>query len=232
MDGLVFYNDSIVEAGSVRLPPTVAGLLYGWGVFTSLRVYNSSVFAFDLHWERLVRHAERVRVPFTFKREQVLGALEQLISANKVIDGRARVTVTRSEAGSWRTGSGREAELLIFTSAEKPRTRRELPITISPYRLLSTGLLTGVKQTAMLEHLFALEEARVRGFKEAVLCKRTRGDCFRDRREHFLGSGRRDFYPLACYGVRAGRDAQDRACHCTKNEASQRRRELPNTTAA
>lgn len=169
MDPLVFHNDSVVEAGSVRLQPTAAGLLYGWGVFTSLRVYNSSAFAFDLHWERLVRHAERVRVPLTFSREQALGAVDRLISANKVVNGRARVTVSKSEAGSWRAGSEREAELLIFTSSEPPRPRRELPITISPYRLLSTGLLTGVKQIAMLEYLFALEEARSRGFKEAVL---------------------------------------------------------------
>jgi branched-subunit amino acid aminotransferase/4-amino-4-deoxychorismate lyase len=35
--------------------------------------------------------------------------------------------------------------------------------------MLSTGLLDGVKQTAMLENLFALEEARSRGFNEAVL---------------------------------------------------------------
>jgi branched-subunit amino acid aminotransferase/4-amino-4-deoxychorismate lyase len=35
--------------------------------------------------------------------------------------------------------------------------------------VLSTALLAGVKQTAMLENLFALEEARSRAFNEAVL---------------------------------------------------------------
>jgi branched-subunit amino acid aminotransferase/4-amino-4-deoxychorismate lyase len=169
MDPLVFHNDSIVEAKSVRLQPTAAGLVYGWGVFTSLRVYNSAAFAFDMHWERLVRHAERARVPITFDRERVSGAIEQLISANKMINGRVRITITKGEAGSWRTGSSPESELLIFTSSEQARARRDLSITISPYRLLSTGLLTGIKQTAMLEHLFALEEARSRGFQEAVL---------------------------------------------------------------
>ncbi|HEY7914355.1 MAG TPA: aminotransferase class IV [Blastocatellia bacterium] len=169
MDSLVYHNDSIVEAKSEMLPPTAAGLIYGWGVFTTLRVYDSTAFAFDMHWERLVRHAERARVPITVDREQVLGAIEQLISANKTISGRARVTITKGEAGSWRAGSGREAELLIFTSSEQARARSDLAITISPYRLLSTGLLTGVKQTAMLEHLFALEEARSRGFQEGVL---------------------------------------------------------------
>jgi branched-chain amino acid aminotransferase len=35
--------------------------------------------------------------------------------------------------------------------------------------VLSTALLAGVKQTAMLENLFAFEEARSRGFNEAIL---------------------------------------------------------------
>jgi len=44
-----------------------------------------------------------------------------------------------------------------------------LALTLSPCRVLSTASLAGVKQTSMLENLLALEEARSRGFNEAVM---------------------------------------------------------------
>jgi branched-subunit amino acid aminotransferase/4-amino-4-deoxychorismate lyase len=169
MHRLIYHNDGILDAAEARLSPTTAGLLYGWGVFTTLRIYDGKPFAFDRHWARLMLHAERSRVPVTTDLKLARRALDKLIAANSVAQGRARLTLLRGDAGSWRVESGRETEFLIFTSSEAPRARADLALTLSPYRVLSTALLAGVKQTAMLENLFALEEARSRDFDEAVL---------------------------------------------------------------
>jgi branched-chain amino acid aminotransferase len=169
MDRLIYHNERIIDAAEAKIAPTLAGLLYGWGVFTTLRVYDASAFAFDRHWERILRHAEKLRVSVPLESEQASHALDELIAANSVQQGRARLTILKGEAGSWRGVSEREADVLMFTSSEMPRPKTELAITISPYRLLSTGQLAGVKQTAMLENLFALEEARGRGYVDAVM---------------------------------------------------------------
>ncbi len=169
MHPLIFHNDRIVEAAESKIAPTVAGLLYGWGVFTTLRIYNGKPFAFDLHWKRLLLHAEKARVSATLDIKQARRALDKLIAANSVEQGRARLTLLKGDAGPWRIEPGRESEFLIFTAAETPRVRADLALTLSPYRVLSTSLLAGVKQTALLENLFALDEARSRDFNEAVL---------------------------------------------------------------
>jgi branched-subunit amino acid aminotransferase/4-amino-4-deoxychorismate lyase len=169
MDRLIYHNGRIIGAAEAGVAPTLAGLLYGWGVFTTLRIYEGSAFAFDRHWERILRHAEKARVPVPLEGEQAARALDELIAANSTRQGRARLTILKGEAGSWRGVSDREADMLIFTSADLPRTKGDLAITISPYRLLSTGQLAGVKQTAMLENLFALEEARARGYADGVM---------------------------------------------------------------
>lgn len=114
-------------------------------------------------------HAEKARIPAALDLKQARRALDKLIAANSVEQGRARLTLLKSAAGSWRVEPGRETEFLIFTSSEAPRARADLALTLSPCRVLSTALLAGVKQTAMLENLFALEEARSRDFNEAVL---------------------------------------------------------------
>jgi branched-chain amino acid aminotransferase len=169
MHRLIFHNDRILDVAEASIAPTVAGLLYGWGVFTTLGIYDGKAFAFDRHWKRLLSHAEKARVPSPMDLKQARRALDKLIEANSVEQGRARLTLVRGDAGAWQIERGREAELFMFTSPDAPRTRVDLAITQSPYRVLSTALLAGVKQTAMLENLLAFEEARSRGFNEAVL---------------------------------------------------------------
>ena len=168
MDRLIYYNDRIIETGRAAVPATNAGLLYGWGVFTTLRVCEGNVFAMGRHWERLARHAEQALIELPLDREQLVRALEDLVAANRVREGRARITVLKGDAGPW-GAQERQAELLIFTSSERPRTGIETAVTISPYRMTSHGPLAGIKRTAMLENLLALEEARSRGFSEALM---------------------------------------------------------------
>jgi branched-chain amino acid aminotransferase len=169
MDRLIFYNDRIIDIVEARIAPTVAGILYGWGVFTTARISDGALFAFERHWERLARNCEKARVPLAVEMDEAKRAIDALIEANAISDGRARITILKGEAGAWRVEPGRESELLIFTLPEAARQQSEIAITMSPYRLLSSGPLAGVKRTAMLENLLALEEARSRGFTEAVM---------------------------------------------------------------
>ena len=169
MDRLIYYNDRIIEAAEAAISTTSPGLLYGWGVFTTLRIYRRGVFAFDRHWDRLARHAGQCSIKILQKQEEVKRQIEELIVLNSIDNGRARITVLKGDGGAWRLAQGRESDLLIFTAAESSPPARETAITISPYRVLSHGRLAGIKRTAMLENLLALEEARSRGFSEAVM---------------------------------------------------------------
>lgn len=169
MHRLIHHNDRIIDVNDTVIAPTVAGFIYGWGVFTTIGIYDGQAFAFDRHWQRLRLHADKTHVPVPIELKQARRALEKLIQANSVEQGRARLTLVKGKAGSWQMEQEREAEFLIFSSSEAPSARADSAITMSPYRVLSTGLLSGLKQTAMLENLFAFEEARSRDFDEAIL---------------------------------------------------------------
>jgi branched-chain amino acid aminotransferase len=171
MHRFTFHNDRIVDSSIATVPVNVGGLVYGWGVFTMLRIYEGRPFAFDRHWARLVDHATRLRVNVPLNLKQGRAALNKLIEANRVQNGRARITVVKRDGGAWRTkaaGRGEEDEFLIFTSPE-PAATTELHLTMSPNRILSTSPIAGIKRTAMLENVLALEEARSRGFSDAVI---------------------------------------------------------------
>ena len=64
MDSLIVHNDRIVPLEEVHLSPGQVGLLMGWGVFTTLRIYCGVPFAFERHWARMTRDADRTRYRF------------------------------------------------------------------------------------------------------------------------------------------------------------------------
>jgi branched-chain amino acid aminotransferase len=169
MHRLVYCNGSIIDVGEARIAATLGGVVYGWGVFTNIRIYDGEPFCFDRHWDRLIKHAERARLEIPVSADEAAGALTSLVEGNAVQMGRARVTVLKGESGAWRSEPESKSSLLIFTAPDPERAVSELAVTLSPYRVQASGPLAGVKRTAMLENLLAFEEARTRGFTEAIM---------------------------------------------------------------
>ena len=65
MDSLIFHNDRLIPLQEAHLSPGQMGLLMGWGVFTTLRIYEGRPFAFDRHWARMSFDAERLGMNLT-----------------------------------------------------------------------------------------------------------------------------------------------------------------------
>ncbi|MBI1941371.1 MAG: class IV aminotransferase, partial [Acidobacteria bacterium] len=62
MDSFIIHNGQIAPLKEVHLSPGQVGLLMGWGVFTTLRLYRGLPFAFERHWKRMARDAERLQL--------------------------------------------------------------------------------------------------------------------------------------------------------------------------
>jgi branched-chain amino acid aminotransferase len=165
----IWLNGTVVDLASARVSPASAGVLYGWGVFTTLGVAGGRARAFGHHWERLAAHAGRARVPLAWTREEVAAGLGALLVESGVVDGRARITILRASAGVWSVPSARDSDAAILVAARAPREPRPLTLTVSPSRINTASPLAGIKATAYVERLMALDEARGRGFDEAVM---------------------------------------------------------------
>ena len=56
------HNGKIREAAEASLFPGQLGLLSGWGVFSTLRVVDGALFAWERHWARMSRDARLLNV--------------------------------------------------------------------------------------------------------------------------------------------------------------------------
>ncbi len=178
----IILNNRLTDARRARLPVVSATTLYGRGVFTTLAIYESRPFLWREHFRRLRVHAEALSVDYTALGDETafLAQLSRLIEANKVTNGRMRVTLlARENRGVWQSAkphgevsgetSSASSDLLIITGDARPLREGGLNLTVSPYRVNTQSALIGIKSVNYLEHLRAWEEARNRDFDEAVM---------------------------------------------------------------
>lgn len=165
----VFHNDRLLPVDQVRLSPGQSGLLSGWGLFTTMRIVEGVAFAFERHWKRLARDAERTRCPFPFDEETVRGHLIEVLRANDVREGCARIYVISNQIGFWRSDESFLPADLLITSSGLPSYRDPLRLDLIEQGRHAASPLAGVKVTSWLPNVWAVNEAQHGGFDEVIL---------------------------------------------------------------
>jgi len=165
----VSHNDLLLPVEEVRLSPGQAGLLNGWGLFTTIRIVTGIPFAFERHWKRLVRDAERTHCPFPFNAEAVRGKLDDLLRANKVREGCARIYAIYNQVGFWRSDENFPRVDLILYSSDLPSYREPVKLGLRENGRHAASPLAGVKVTSWLNNVWNLYEAQQAGCDEVVM---------------------------------------------------------------
>ena len=169
MDRLIYHNDRIIPLEEARLSPGQVGLLTGWGVFTTLRVYQGVPFAFERHWARMRRDAELLGVPLCYEEEAVRQAIIDLVRANLRPECMARVSFVKNNGGLWAESHHQPAtDLLVFVRelVAWPAVQR---LQIEPHGIFSAGPYAGAKMLSWVSHAAVLERVHAQGFDDALL---------------------------------------------------------------
>ena len=167
--GFVFHNDRLLPVTEARLSPGQAGLLNGWGLFTTVRIYEGIPFAFERHWKRLQRDAERTHCPFPFEESVVRGQLGEVLRANHVREGAARIYMVYNQVGFWRSDEDFPRVDLLVCSADLPSYREPARLGLREHGRNAASPLAGVKVISWLDNVWNYYEAQQAGFDEVVL---------------------------------------------------------------
>lgn len=168
------HNGQLLPLSEVRLSPGQAGLLSGWGVFTTMRIYDGQPFAFERHWKRLRADAGRIEVPFDFSAEAVLENLRELIHTNGVVDGCARIYFVYNRFGLWYSDEPFPVTDLLIHTADLPVREGLVRLAVEADARYAADPLTGTKVTSWLQNVWRLERAQRRGFDEVILLNEQR----------------------------------------------------------
>ena len=167
--GNIFHNDRIVPVEETRLSPGQGGLMNGWGLFTTMRIFQGEAFAYERHWRRLQKDAGRIRLPFPFDPVRVRLQLGELLAANRVVEGTARIYMVNNRIGFWQGNEPMPEVDLIMCTAGLPAHSDQARLAIAEHGRHAASPLAGVKTTAWLVNVWHLAEAQKAGWTEVIL---------------------------------------------------------------
>lgn len=166
MHSNVYANGRIVEQSDATLAAS-AGVLYGKGVFTTVRIEGGRPLLFEKHLRRLSENAKAIGL-VPVDSSAIEEGLEAVIAANSFVSGRARITLLDASGSTIWSGSGETATEVHIITGELRSVPGEFRLGVSPFAVNSASPLAGIKSCNYLENLLAADEARGRGFHEAV----------------------------------------------------------------
>jgi branched-chain amino acid aminotransferase len=165
----VFHNDAVYSIEKMRWSPGQAGLVSGWGLFTTVRISRGEAFAYERHWRRLEKDAGITRLPLTYSGAKARVQLQEVIRANKVQEGCARIYLVWNTKGYWRSDEKMPDLDLVITTADLPEYPDSVRLTVREHGRHASSALAGVKTTSWLNNVWSVAEAQREGFDEVVL---------------------------------------------------------------
>lgn len=170
MHNLVFHNGRVLPLGDVRLSPGQAGLLNGWGVFSTVRIYEGQPFAFNFHFDRLTRDAEKLMLPLPATREQCFKSVMELIKANNLQhDGCMRIYFVNNKSAVWGSDEDLPATDWIMYTVDLPMRSGPVKLALQENGRQAMHPLAGTKVISWLQNVWVVEKAHQRGFEDALL---------------------------------------------------------------
>jgi branched-chain amino acid aminotransferase len=169
MHRFLLHNDEIRDTAAQDLSAGQVGLLNGWGVFSTIRVYDGVMFAWERHWDRMRTDAGRLRVPFPPDRDWLAQRLLRLIEANQAWNATLRVAVIRNRGGMFEgPGPMREFDVVAFTADVNP-WGASVKLGLIPNARYAASEFAGTKNLSWSENLAWYERAHEQGLDEVVL---------------------------------------------------------------
>jgi len=165
----ILHNDAIRPASDPALAAGQVGLLSGWGVFSTLRVAEGVLFAFERHWARIARDAAALHVAIPADSQKVRRGLLELVEANQAYNSTLRLVIVRNDGGMWAGPANcRESDLIALTADSKD-WGDGVKLACQPQARHAACPLAGTKILSWAMNLSWLESAQRRGFDEVML---------------------------------------------------------------
>jgi branched-chain amino acid aminotransferase len=165
----ILYNGRVSSASETLLCPGQVGLLSGWGVFTTIRVYDGVPFAFARHWARIRKDAELMHVPLPDDPAAIESGLRELIRVNAADNASLRLVVVRNRNGLWEgPANARDCDVIALTT-DLHHWPAGVRLGLKAQARHAACDFAGVKIISWATNLTWFEEARSSGWDEMVL---------------------------------------------------------------
>lgn len=166
----VFLSGELVDASAAGISVRDVGLLYGAGLFETMRCYGGAVFSLGDHLDRLQASAQKLGVRNTYSRQEMRDGIYSVIHANGLKDARVRLTLTSGTAGG--DADEQASTLLVMATPYEgyPKEYYEKGVltVLCGMRQNPNDITCGHKTLNYFARITALNQARLKKAAEAL----------------------------------------------------------------
>jgi branched-chain amino acid aminotransferase len=171
----VYLNGAIIDDSDALIPAGDRGVLFGDGIFETMRAYGGRLFRMERHLERMRAGCRELRISRVPADAEIAQAASELYRLNVVSgDAYVRVTLTGGLFDGNR-GLERSGDPNVFIMVKPfegyPREFYEsgMRVIVSAIRTNEGSPLSRIKSANYLDNLMARQEAKDRGADDAVM---------------------------------------------------------------
>ncbi len=171
----VFVHNRLVPSSKASVSVFDHGLLYGDGVFETMRAYNGTVFKLDAHLKRLRRSSSLIKLRLPYGVDDLRSIIYKTLKANRLHNASIRVTVTRGKGPvGLDTSLCPRPTLIVMAKQFKPYPgnlyKKGVKVIISDVRRnLKEAVDPEIKSLNFLNNIIAKSEAVKKSAFEAIM---------------------------------------------------------------
>ena len=211
MSETIFLDGDYVPADAARIPVDDRGVLFGDGVFETVRSYDGKPFRLQKHLERMAGACQTLRLKQPYAEREVAEAVYALIRKNglEAGDARVRITVTGGPSAGAKTleRSGTARIFIVARPYQPPPDdfyREGVSLVISEIRRNATSPLSTMKSSNFLNSLIARQNAADQGADDAIMLSSSGNLSEATTSNLFMVSGKSLLTPDAACGLLPG----------------------------
>ncbi|MFQ5575207.1 MAG: aminotransferase class IV [Terriglobia bacterium] len=164
MTDFVYINGEYVDAAEARVAATEPGLLFGFGLFETVRAYGGQLFRPEEHWQRLYRGAEALGLAPGLEPPALTATCHKLLVKSGQLDSAVRVSVYK----------GSDTDILVIHLRSDWHYPSELyrvgaHVAVGRHRLNHKTPTAPLKTTSRLLNALTDAEAKKVGALEGLL---------------------------------------------------------------
>lgn len=160
---MLFVNGHLVAGEAAVLPAAEPGMMFGWGLFETIRVDRGFPFMLAAHIDRLFSSAVRIHIPLPGTKEALARAAMEYLQTINASTCALKIVLTKA--------GGKSANLLFtqrplaYTAADY---EKGFSVMVSPLKRNTSSSLVYMKTLNYLDNILAKQEAQAKGYQEAV----------------------------------------------------------------
>ena len=166
---IVYSKSEYIQLKDLSIELDNRAFNYGDGFFETVKIINSNVFNFSVHYFRIIESCSILSLDFNYTKKELSEVIETLIIKNNIINGTVKLHFSRDSKGKYMPFSSVVNLLIITNNGEGFCVVKPIRLCFYTDEIKTKSKLSTIKSCNALVSVLSSIYARENNFDNAIL---------------------------------------------------------------